>query len=151
MDPSLMERHVDRSHCQNFWPIPASFFVLFVTLQFKFRVKKRSVDDVLGIRTWGRRMVGADGSTELWWPAKAIVNHPVWPNCSLAWKCGFLYNYQTYPYHQSYPLWWDNGSVLNRNYFSGQHKVRSIRIMVCFGQPKTKACCGRGSDIDIYC
>ena len=77
MDPSLMERHVDRSHCPKFWPIPASFFVLFVTLQFKFRVKKRSVDDVLGIRTWGRRMVGADGSTELWWPAKAIVNHPV--------------------------------------------------------------------------
>ena len=27
-----------------------------------------SVDGVLGIRTWGRRMVGADETTELWWP-----------------------------------------------------------------------------------
>ena len=28
----------------------------------------KSVDGVLGIRTWGRRMVGADETTELWQP-----------------------------------------------------------------------------------
>ena len=27
---------------------------------------KNNYDDLLGIRTWGGRMVGADGSTELW-------------------------------------------------------------------------------------
>ena len=29
---------------------------------------EKSVDGVLGIRTWGRRMVGADETTELWRP-----------------------------------------------------------------------------------
>ena len=33
-------------------------------LQFKFKLKK-SVDGVLGIRTWGGRMEGANESTEL--------------------------------------------------------------------------------------
>ena len=28
----------------------------------------KSIDGVLGIRTQGRRMVGADETTELWWP-----------------------------------------------------------------------------------
>ena len=43
--------------------IPASFlfiFVLFVTLQFRFKLKKQSVHVVLGIRTRGHRMVGRD-------------------------------------------------------------------------------------------
>ena len=29
---------------------------------------EKSVDGVLGIRTWGRRMVGGDETTELWQP-----------------------------------------------------------------------------------
>ena len=29
---------------------------------------EKSVDGVLGIRTWGRRMVGADETKELWRP-----------------------------------------------------------------------------------
>ena len=48
-------------------PIPASFcfiFVLFL-LQFQYKIEK-SVDGVLGIRTWGRRMVGTDETMELW-------------------------------------------------------------------------------------
>ena len=49
-------------------PIPASFLFLFVllTLQFKLKIStqlelykaKKSVDFVLGSRTWGCRMVG---------------------------------------------------------------------------------------------
>ena len=31
----------------------------------------KSVDGVLGIRTWGRRMLGADETTELWRPPNA--------------------------------------------------------------------------------
>ena len=34
--------------------------------------KKKSVDGVLGIRNWGRRMVGADETTELWRPPAKI-------------------------------------------------------------------------------
>ena len=51
-------------------PIPASSLFIFVlfTLQFKFKWKKQSVDDVLGIRTQGRTMVAADGSIERWRP-----------------------------------------------------------------------------------
>ena len=47
------------------WANPSLFFifVLFVSLQFK--LKKESIDVVLGIRTRGRRMVGKDRSTEL--------------------------------------------------------------------------------------
>ena len=41
-------------------------FVLF-SLQFLYKLKK-SVDGVLGIRTRGSRMVGADETTELWRP-----------------------------------------------------------------------------------
>ena len=32
----------------------------------------KSVDGVLGIRTWGRRMVVADETTELWRPPQSI-------------------------------------------------------------------------------
>ena len=49
-------------------PILASFsvyFRLFNTLQFKFFKLKKSVDGVLGIRTRGGRMEGANESTEL--------------------------------------------------------------------------------------
>ena len=46
-------------------PLPASFvyfcsFLVTISIQIK-----KSVDGVLGIRTWGRRMEGADETTEL--------------------------------------------------------------------------------------
>ena len=31
-------------------------------------INDKSVDGVVGTRTWGGRMVGADEITELWWP-----------------------------------------------------------------------------------
>ena len=52
-------------------PNPASiclfsfFFTLNVQIYHKFENEK-SVDGVLGSRTWGGRMEGADESTELW-------------------------------------------------------------------------------------
>ena len=57
-------------------PNPVSFFVYFRlflntmtnTVGTKFDCK--SIDGVLGIWTWDRIMVGADESTELWWPPK---------------------------------------------------------------------------------
>ena len=47
--------------------IPASFSFIFVlfTSQLNFNLKK-NVDVVFGIGTRGGRMVGTDGSTELW-------------------------------------------------------------------------------------
>ena len=52
-------------------PIPASFvyfrsFLVTISIQ-----TEKSIDGVLGIRTRGRRMVGADETTELWRPPKA--------------------------------------------------------------------------------
>ena len=49
------------------WANPGLYLFIFVlfTLQFQYKLKK-SVDGVLGIRTRGRRMVGADETTELW-------------------------------------------------------------------------------------
>ena len=41
-------------------------FILF-SLQFQYKLNK-SIDGVLGIQTQGRRMVGADETTELWRP-----------------------------------------------------------------------------------
>ena len=34
------------------------------------RYERKSIDGVLGIWTWNRKMVGTDESTELWWPLK---------------------------------------------------------------------------------
>ena len=48
-------------------PIPASFSS-FPHYDSNLSWKKQSVDVALGIRNRGRRMVGADGSTELWRP-----------------------------------------------------------------------------------
>ena len=44
------------------------YFCSFLTISIQI---EKSVDGVLGIRTWGRRMVGADETTELWRPPKA--------------------------------------------------------------------------------
>ena len=43
------------------------FLFIFVLLKIKI---EKSVDGVLGTRTRGRRMVGADEATDLWWPPK---------------------------------------------------------------------------------
>ena len=72
-------------------PIPASFsvyFRLFNMLQFKL---KKSVDGVLGIRTRGGKMEGANESTELeWHPEIMILNLVVgMQNCT---------NYATHNY-----------------------------------------------------
>jgi len=45
-------------------------FLITISIQFE-----KSIDGVLGIRTRGRRMVGADETTELWWP-------PILKSCS---------------------------------------------------------------------
>ena len=34
---------------------------------------EKSLDGVLGIRTWGRRMVGADETAELWRPPIFVI------------------------------------------------------------------------------
>ena len=58
-------------------------FVLF-TIQWliyhKFDYKRnKSLDGLLGIQTWGGRMVGADGSTELWQhPSSCFVCEGFW-------------------------------------------------------------------------
>ena len=44
-------------------------FVYFRSFLVKISIQiETSIDGVLGIRTWGRRTVGADKTTELWWP-----------------------------------------------------------------------------------
>ena len=52
-------------------PIPASFvyFHYFLDTISIIQIEK-SIDGVLGIRTQGRRMVGADETTELWQPPR---------------------------------------------------------------------------------
>ena len=50
------------------WPILASFCLFSFFSHYNFNTNWKSIDGVLGIRTWGRRMVGADKTTELWWP-----------------------------------------------------------------------------------
>ena len=56
------------------WAILGLFWFIFVlfSLQFQYQLKK-SVDGVLGIRTRGRRMVGADETTELWRPPEQMT------------------------------------------------------------------------------
>ena len=46
-------------------PLFVYFRSFHVTISIQ--IEKR-IDGVLGIRTRGRRMVGADETTELWWP-----------------------------------------------------------------------------------
>ena len=42
-------------------------FLITISIQIE-----KSIDGVLGIRTWGRRMVGADETTELWRPPQVV-------------------------------------------------------------------------------
>ena len=48
-------------------------FVYFRYFLDTISIIEKSVDGVLGIRTRGRRMVGADETTELWRPLNAYV------------------------------------------------------------------------------
>ena len=51
-------------------PIPASFCFYFRSFLVTISIQtEKSIDGVLGIRTRGRRMVGADETTELWRPS----------------------------------------------------------------------------------
>ena len=55
-------------------PIPASFSFIFVHFHITNQLQiEKSVDGVLGIRTRGRSMVGANKTTELWWPPARIL------------------------------------------------------------------------------
>ena len=50
-------------------PVPACFCLFLLFSRYNFNnTNWKSVDGVLGIRTQGRRMVGADETTELWRP-----------------------------------------------------------------------------------
>ena len=53
------------------WANPGLFFVYFryFHITISIQIEKR-IDGVLGIRTWCRRMVGADKTTELWRPPR---------------------------------------------------------------------------------
>ena len=55
-------------------PISASFCFYFRSFLATISIQtEKSIDGVLGIRTWGRRMVGADETTELWRPPSNYV------------------------------------------------------------------------------
>ena len=50
------------------WANPG-LFLFFRSFLVKISIQiEKSIDGVLGIRTWGHRMVGADDTTELWRP-----------------------------------------------------------------------------------
>ena len=71
-------------HKTVFWANPGLLlfiFVLFFTLQFKFKMKKESVDVVLGIRTRGGRMIGR----ELWRrPQHKLYGGQIWISLCLS-------------------------------------------------------------------
>ena len=64
-------------------PIPASFSLFSSFPHYTIQYIDESVDSVLGIRTRGGRMEGADESTELWrhpqvgWIVNQILNKPL--------------------------------------------------------------------------
>ena len=63
--------------CFKIWSNPGLFFVYFrpfhITIQLQI---EKSLDGVLGIWTRGRRMVGADETTELWQtPSSRLVGN----------------------------------------------------------------------------
>ena len=55
-----------------------SFIFVLILFQLPFRLYKlkKSIDGVLGIQTQGRRMVGADETTELWRPQHSLNRLP---------------------------------------------------------------------------
>ena len=55
------------------WANPGLYFVYFCSFLITISIQiEKSVDGVLGIRTWGRRMVDTDKTTELWRPPLVI-------------------------------------------------------------------------------
>ena len=54
------------------WANPGLFLVYFRSFLITISIIQieRSIDGVLGIQTQGRRMVGADETTELWRPPR---------------------------------------------------------------------------------
>ena len=66
--PMLYSIHTFSPDCFLNGPIPASFFAYCRPFLITIIQIENSVDGVLGIRTRGHMMVGADETTELWWP-----------------------------------------------------------------------------------
>ena len=56
------------------WPHFVYFHSFLVTISIQI---EKSIYDVLGIRTQGHRMVGADETMELWRPLKFIIINPL--------------------------------------------------------------------------
>ena len=53
-------------------------FVYFRSFLISIIQIEKSIDGVLGIRTWGHRMVGEDKTTELWWhPFQFRILEPI--------------------------------------------------------------------------
>ena len=78
-------------------PIPASFCLFSFFSCYNFNTNWKSIDGVLGIWTPGRRIVGADETTELWWPP-----------CPLFYQYNFLsFSIYLFPslYHSSSSLY----------------------------------------------
>ena len=50
-------------------PLFVFFHSFLITISIQI---EKSIDGVLGIRTWGHMMVGADETTELWRPPKKL-------------------------------------------------------------------------------
>ena len=48
-------------------------FLVIISIQIE-----KSIDGVLGIQTWGRRIVGTDETTELWWPPRRTYVNGLW-------------------------------------------------------------------------
>ena len=73
-------------------PIPASFCLFSYFSHYNFNnTNWKSIDGVLGIRTHGHRMLGADKSTELWRPPIKIF---LWAHNLLSifmlWSCALF-------------------------------------------------------------
>ena len=57
------------------WANPGLFLFYFCSFLVTISIQiEKSIDGVLGIRTWGRRMVDADKTTELWRPPQDFAN-----------------------------------------------------------------------------
>ena len=68
------------------WANPSPFFVYFRNFLITISIVQieKSIDSVLGIRTWDRGIVGADETTELWWPRMTFFANNLF---SLHWGC----------------------------------------------------------------
>ena len=70
------------------WANPGFFLFIFVLFSLLFQYKLKKHRCVLEIRTGGRRMVGADETTELWLPPEFI-------SLCLSFLCSFISRYKT--------------------------------------------------------